>query len=96
MLDPLSSYFFGDQIFRFDMWKKIERLQTTFIIFTIMFFHYNLSIHEWYCCVFFFYVTNMFGLNLYNLKKIDTTFQNVDSVLNLEQIPRSSKKALGI
>jgi len=29
-------------------------------------------------------------------KKIDTTYQNVGIFFNLEQIPRSLKKALGI
>jgi len=35
MLGPLSSYFFGDQLFRFDMWKEDRtRLQVTFVVLT--------------------------------------------------------------
>jgi len=36
---------------------------------------------------------NLYG---YNSKKIGTTYKNVDFLFNLEQIPRTSKKALGI
>jgi len=56
--------------------------------------HYNLSIHMWYCCVFFFYViSNMSNFCIVTLaiqKKVDTTYQNVGFLFNLEQIPRSS------
>jgi len=40
----------------------------------------------------------MFRLNSYgyNSKTIDTTYQNVGILFNLEKIPRSSKQALGI
>jgi len=38
----------------------------------------------------------MFSLNLYgyNFKKIDSTYQNVDFLFNLEKIPKGSKQAL--
>jgi len=56
--------------------------------------HYNLSIYKWYCYVFFSYViSNMSSLNFYsyNSKEIDTTYENVDFLFNLEQISRSFK-----
>jgi len=99
MLGPLSSYIFGNQLFRFDMWKEDWKTSNHFHSFyTLMIKHYNLSIPKWYCCVFISYViSNMSGLNLYgyNSKKIDTTYHNIDILFNLEQIPRSSEKALG-
>jgi len=48
-----------------------------------------------YCCVFFSYkISNMASLNLYgyNSKKIETTYQIVGFLSNLEQLPRSSKR----
>jgi len=67
MLGPLTSYFFGDQLFRFDMWREDWKTSNHFCSFsTLMIKHYNLSIHKWYCCVFFSYViSNMSSLNLY-------------------------------
>jgi len=94
MLGPLTSYLFGHQLFRFDLWKEDWKTSNHFCSFdTFMDKHYNLSLHKWYCCVFFSYaISNMSSLNLYgsNSKKIDTTYQNVGILFNLEQILRSS------
>ena len=95
MLGPLTLYFFGAQLFRFDMWKEDWKTSNHFHSFnTLMIKHYNLSIHKRYCCVFFSNViSNMSRLILYgyNSKKHDTTYQNIDFLFNLEQISRSSR-----
>jgi hypothetical protein len=61
-------WIFGDQLFRFDMWKVDWKTSNLFYNFdTLIIKHYNLSIHKWYCCVFFFYVIyNISNFNLYN------------------------------
>jgi len=99
MLGPLSSYFFGDQIFRFDMWKRIKRLQITFEVLTsswsnIIIFQ---SISD--IVVFSFPMgsrTYLVWIFIVTIQKIDATYHNVGFLFNLEQISRSLEKTFGI
>jgi len=90
---PFNLIFFWWPTFRFNMCKEDWKTSNHFHSFnTQIIKHYNLSIRKRHCYVFFSNViSNMFSLILYsyNSKRIDTTYQNVDFLFNLEQIPRS-------
>lgn len=100
VLCPFTLYIFGDQFLRFHMRKEDSQTSNQFQSLNILTIkHYNLSIYKWYHYDFSLYViSNMSTLNLYGykLKKFDKTYQNVHFLLNWKQIPRSSKKPLGI
>jgi len=100
MLGPLSSYFFGDQLFRFDMWKEDWKTSNHFCNFNTFMINIIIfqSISDIVVVFFSYVITNMSSLNLYgyNLEKLIQLIKMFAFLFNLEQIPRSFRKALGI
>jgi len=65
---PYHFLFFGEQFFRFDMWKEDQKISNHFDNFNnLMINIYNLSIYKWYDCIFFSNVnSSMSNLCSYN------------------------------
>jgi len=90
LLGPSTSYFFGDQRFRFDIQKESLKI---FIVLTPSWS--NIIIFQslkWYCGVFFSYmISNMSSLNLYgyNYKKIDSTWLFIQFRANSKRLKTS-------
>jgi len=82
------------------MWKDNWKTSNHFHNFnTLMIKHYSnsLSIHRWYCCVFFSHViSNISNLNLYsdNSNCFDKTYQNV--VFLVHFLTNSKKIKIGL
>jgi len=95
----LTAYSFNDQFFLFEMSKRIERLEITFIVLIPSWSNIKIFQSISNIVVFSFpkwSLTCLVSIYGYNSKNLIKEYQNVGFLFNLKQILRSSTKAFGI